>query len=89
MEQRINGRTITFFIAMFDLWDAWVTTDGLPDGGIEFRKRGSEFDGYDEISYGLHANGKYDIEVWADPGEGVDGDWEHVQTGDIFSMEVL
>ncbi len=88
MEQKITGRTITFFIAMFDLWDAWITTEGLLDG-VEFRKRGSEYDGYDVIGYTLHGNGKYDIEVWVDPGEGIDGDWEQIQTGDIFSMEVL
>ena len=88
MEQRISGREIIMFIAMFGLWDAWITTDGLPEGGIEFRKRGSKFDGYDEISYGLHANGKYDIEVWIEPGKEIDGRWEQVQTGDIFSMGV-
>ena len=85
MEERISGREITLFIAMFNLWDAWITTEGLPDiGGIEFRKRGSEFDGYDEISYALHVNGKYDVEVWIDPEEDMDGYWEQVQTGDIW-----
>ena len=84
MEQRISGREIVLFITMFKLWDAYLDTDIHNVDGIEFRKFGNKHDGFDEISYTLYENGKYEIEIWINPESGKDGSWDLVQFGNIF-----
>ena len=83
MEQKITGRTITFFIAMFDLWDAYLEGDEagiIPGGGISLRTSGF---GCDICTYTLYTNGKYEIQVWVSE-KGEEGDWEIVKLGNIF-----
>lgn len=84
MGRVISGREIMLFIAKFGLWNAYLETNIHLEDSIEFRRLGDKYDGFDEISYVLHNNGKYEIEVWTNPEPGKDGQWELMQIGDIF-----
>ena len=88
MELRISGREIVLFIAKFRLWDAYIETSVQVNNGIELRAVDNRY-GCDETSYTLYSNGKYEIEVWVAKDDTLmnevgEGEWELVDSGDIF-----